>query len=145
VDAKDKLLWEWSKGEATTVAEFGQPAAGDDYALCVFDVSIPIPGFVLAARAPAGTDWRPGSNGFSYRSRALTPDGLRSVTLKAGTTGTAKAIVKGQGDLLPLPGSAAPLPLPMLVQLQGDQGGCWEAHFESATANDGITFKAAGE
>lgn len=65
--------------------------------------------------------------------------------IKAGAAGKATAIVKGKGDLLPLSGSATPLPLPLLVQLRGDHGGCWEARFESATLNDGAKFKASGE
>jgi len=144
-DTKDRLQWKWAKGAATTLAELGHPDTGDDYSLCVYDASSATPAFVFGAAAPGGADWRARPTGFGYRSLTLAPDGLQTVTLKAGTAGKATVIVKGKGDLLPVPGPASPLPLPLLVQLQGGAGSCWEARFESATLNDGAKFKAVGD
>jgi len=144
-DTKDGLDWKWTKGAATTPGEFGHPDTGDGYELCVFDVSSATAAFVFGARAPAGAAWRPKATGFGYTSLTLAPDGLQAVTLKAGAAGKATVKVRGKGALLPLPGSASPLPLPLLVRLQGDHGGCWEARFESATVNDGARFKALGD
>jgi hypothetical protein len=79
------------------------------------------------------------------RDRSLAPDGLRSITLKPGDAGKAKISVNGKGDQLPFGDSGSPLPLPLLVQLQNAQSGCWEARFESATTNDGSVFKASGD
>jgi cysteine-rich repeat protein len=143
-DTKDRLSWKWNKGAATTIDELGDPAAGSNgYTLCVFDVSpAGSPGPLLLAQAPAGGGWTPNPKGFHYRSLNGAPNGLRSVTLAAGTDGKAKVRVNGEGDLLPLPASAAPLPLPLLVQLHSDAGGCWEATFSTATSNDGTTFRA---
>lgn len=144
-DTKDKLTWKWKKGEATTLADLGHPVASDDYALCVFDVSTATPGLLMSASAPAGTDWTPKATGFRYRSRTLIPYGLKTVALAANVAGKAKMTVAGKGDLLPLPVSATPLRLPLLVQLQNDIGGCWEARFGTARSNDGVRFKATSD
>jgi hypothetical protein len=143
-DARDKLKWTWKKGFAT-LAELGRPDVDDDYELCVFDTSSPTGALLLAARVPAGADWRPTSKGFKYKSASLAPDGVQSVALTSGDFGKAKMSVKGKGDLLPLPVSVEPLPLPLLMQLQGEAGGCWEARFSNPTSNDGKKFKARSD
>lgn len=33
---KDKLVWKWLKGQATSQAEFGDPLTSTDYALCIY-------------------------------------------------------------------------------------------------------------
>jgi hypothetical protein len=38
-DSSDRVSWKWVKGDATTTAEFGDPLATHDYALCVFTPS----------------------------------------------------------------------------------------------------------
>jgi cysteine-rich repeat protein len=142
-DTKDKLAWKWSKGAATSIEELGDPTADNGYTLCVFGVSPAAS--PLSLRAPAGSDWTPRKQGFRYRSRTGMPDGLRSVTLAPGIDGKAKVLVKGAGDLLPLPATATPLSLPVRVQLQSDAGTCWEATFSTAASNDGTKFKAKSD
>jgi cysteine-rich repeat protein len=155
-DSKDKLVWKWVKGEVTTIADFGDPVATDDYTLCVYDVSGPVPSVVLRTAAPTGgvcgtakkpkDCWKANDNGFKYVDKGLTPDGLLKVDLKQGLEpGKAKIVVNGQGDNLPLP--ALPLPLPLRVQLHAGNGNCWEASYSAAGVkkNDGITFKAKAD
>lgn len=50
-------------------------------------------------------------------------------------------MVKGKGDLLSLP--PLPLPVPLRVQLQGENGVCFEAYYDAAgvLANDAATGK----
>ena len=36
-DKSDALVWKWAAGAATTKAEFGDPLASDDFAVCVYD------------------------------------------------------------------------------------------------------------
>src|SRR6185369_12880090 len=35
-NSKDKLIWKWIKGAATTTAEFADPRATAEYALCIY-------------------------------------------------------------------------------------------------------------
>jgi hypothetical protein len=41
--------------------------------------------------------------GFKYNDKLLTPDGLQQVLLKSGDATKTKFVVKGKGDLLPMP------------------------------------------
>lgn len=130
-DEKDQLQWQWSKGEATTVADFGDPVASDLYALCLYDdtglqATLEIPPGGLCRGRPC---WQPKSHGFTYRNKDATAFGITQLTLKAGATGKASLQLKGKGDLLPLP------PLPSLtgtidVQVRNHgNGNCWGATF----------------
>jgi hypothetical protein len=143
-DASDLLNWKWLRGGVTQTSDFGDPVTTDDFALCIFNGS----NLLLQADAPAsgtcGTKpcWKPISiKGFNYKDKDRSPDGLDKVLLKAGLAGKAKALVKGKGGNLPdLP---LPLPLPAVVQLQSENGKCWESTFYAAgqQANDSTQFK----
>ena len=145
-DAADQVQFKWSKGMATGVAEFGAPTTTDDYALCVFN-----PGLVMQLDAPAGgvcgtsQCWKTLSiKGFSYKDGLRTPNGVDKVLLKAGLSAKAKVQLKGKGDNLP----ALPLPLalPATVQLQSENGTCFEGVFAAGNvqANDATQFKGKG-
>jgi hypothetical protein len=116
-EAKDRLQWQWSAGTATTVADLGDPATSTEYDLCLYDPT----GLRAAMRVPAGglchgkPCWRAGANGFNYRNRDGTPDGITSLTLRAGGTGKAQMKAKGAGNALPLPAVAT---LESVLQLQ---------------------------
>ncbi|HJQ84831.1 MAG TPA: hypothetical protein VKA21_12185 [Candidatus Binatia bacterium] len=138
LDTKDELVWKW-KGHGTR-DEFGMPTVDTGHAVCVFDASVgatPYPLLVAAAAAP-GVGWTTMSTGFRYRSTT----GLRSMSLRATLDAKASIAVTGLGDVLDLPTSATPFPLPLLVQLQSDEGECWQATFPAATANDGTKLRA---
>src|SRR5262245_21126296 len=45
----DKLVWKWSKGEATTLADFGDPVHSTTYTLCVYDQSGGVPALKIQA------------------------------------------------------------------------------------------------
>jgi hypothetical protein len=130
-DEKDRLQWQWSKGEATTVGDFGDPVATDLYALCLYDdaglrATLEIPPGGLCRGRPC---WRSKSTGFIYRNKDATAFGVTQITLKAGGAGRASLQLKGTGELLPLPA------LPSLtgtldVQLRNQaNGNCWGATF----------------
>ncbi len=155
-DTRDALTWRWLRGEATSPADFGNPVASDDYALCLYDASHVRPALVARAAAPAGgtcgrhSCWQalgdpPGSKGFRYSNRDRTPDGLRTMVLKTGTAAKASILVKGRGDNLSLP--SLPLDLPLKMQLHGPGGACWEADYDAAGVrrNDATHFKAKAE
>jgi hypothetical protein len=52
------------------------------------------------------------------------------VDLRAGADRKAKIAVAGHGAGLGLP--TLPIAVPLRVQLQAENGGCWEAHYPSA-------------
>ncbi len=130
-NTKDKLIWKWIKGEATSQTEFGDPTATADYALCLY-AGMPA-GLVGQALIPASaTNWLPlASKGYKYRDPNGTPSGVLKAILKGSTQNKSKALVKGKGDNLP----DLPLPLdgPVTVQLvNGDSGLCFGAEYSGA-------------
>jgi hypothetical protein len=155
VDAKDKIKWSWGRGSATTQAELGSPTTTDDYTVCVFDGPPFDRRLFLDSTAPAdgscangGSCWTargtpPGSKGFIYKdSKILTPDGLKRVKLQPGIATKAKAQVAGLGTNLEIP-SPMNIALPVVVQLQGENGTCFESTFTTAKQNVEDSFKAA--
>jgi hypothetical protein len=145
-DTGDQVSFKWSRGAATSVSDFGSPTTTDDYALCVFN-----PGLVMQLDAPAGgvcgtsQCWKTLSiKGFAYKDSLRTPDGVDKVVLKAGLAGKAKVQLKGKGSNLP----ALPLPLtlPATVQLQSENGQCWEGDFVTGNqqSNTSTLFKGKG-
>ena len=153
--ARDKLAWKWSKGEATTNADFGNPQSGDtEYTLCVYGQVAGTAQLVLQARVPAGGTcgglpcWSASTKGLTYSDPSAAADGIKKITLKSGTVGKAKIIVKGGGDALDTP----PLPLAqdpqVVVQLKNtfQDGRCWESRFSSPPKkNDASQFKDRGD
>jgi hypothetical protein len=151
-DSADQLTWRWTKGQATTKSEFGNPTATTDYALCVYDTNAGVPHLVLSANVPAGgtcggrSCWKETKAGFRYANASETPDGLRALVLKQGLLdGSARIAVKGRGANLPL--SALPLAQDprITVQLRNSLGACWSADFSSAIVNDATRFKARAD
>ena len=157
-DARDKLTWKWS-GAATTAAELGVPATTDDYTLCIFDQTATTPRLLLSSTAPAASTcpfgptgapcWKalgdpPGAKGFTYRNAGLfSPDGLSRLKITPGLAGRAKASVKGQGANLQMPSPLDVTP-PVRVQLQAENGQCWEASYPSALLDREDVFRAKG-
>jgi len=157
-DNKDQLLWKWNKGEATTLADYDDPTAGDSYVVCVYDGSggtQPL----LALAVPAGGScagkdcWEAKSTSFKYKDKPGTPDGIQKAQLKEGIAGKAKIQFKGKsaglffaagGNLLPPAG----LTLPVRVQVTNTEAGtpiCWEAVYGTALNNDAEQFKAKSD
>ena len=135
-DDKDQLVWKWTKGAATTLAELGGPFTSDDYVLCPYDAA----GWRATLRVPAGGTcqgkpcWRPKSKGFAYRGHGGAPDGITALTLKPGADGKAQIQAKGKGDLLPMP-SLPSLAAPLTVQLRNaTSGACWSATYMNGRA-----------
>jgi cysteine-rich repeat protein len=151
-DRRDRVLWKWRKGEATSLADFGMPETRDGYAFCVYELGTPTPTTALSlveyyGDPPCGTDpcWRRSSRGLEFRDRFGLIDGLVGMSLRAGAAGKASIAVEGKDFFLPLPDVPTPLSPPLLVQLQGDQGECWEATFSAPARNDGEQLKARSD
>ncbi len=130
-DDKDQLRWSWSKGAATTLADFGDPLTSDTYFLCVYDdtglrATFEIPPGGLCDGKPC---WQQRSSGFRYRSKAGSPHGITQLTLKTGVDGKAQIQARGRGALLPLP-SLPSLTGSLDVQIRnGTSALCWGAMF----------------
>jgi 6-phosphogluconolactonase (cycloisomerase 2 family) len=151
---RDRLRWSWDKGEETLGAALGDPVDGvTNYQLCLYDEPDGAPAFVVSLVVPFGRTcgedpcWdRTGDaldpRKMKYRNRAVTPDGVSKLKIKAGAAGRAKARVDGEGPELKLDeGALATLPLfpPVAAQLFTSDGECWNAVFniDDIVANDG--------
>ena len=149
-DSKDRLVWKWGKGSETSFAALGDPVNGSTvYTLCLYDRDGSGHRLVLRASIPAGATcdgdpcWEAhGNDGYSYKNKSLTPDGLLRVKLRAGTAGKASVRVVGKGANLGMP--ALPLAQDQVVtlQLKNTDGGCWSASYGApAPRNQSDQFK----
>jgi hypothetical protein len=142
-DNKDKLIWKWLHGAATTQPEFADPTATANYALCIYAGGSQT---LVASIAigPSPTKWSPlSTRGYKYFDVASTADGTQKVVLKGSDTNKSKVLLKGRGFLLPDPLDGGALAFPVSVQLVNDQTGiCWGTQFTSATRNTSEQFKA---
>ncbi len=155
-DAKDRLTWTWNKGAATAVGDFADPVNGSAaYRVCLYDASLSPQPLQEARVFPGGTCgkapcWKLlgkvlSPEGFKYKNKLGTPDGLTDLKLQAGVTGKAKVRVKGKGMNLVLP--ILGLTPPVTVQLLVDDGiatECWQTTFTTAAKNTSALFKAKG-
>lgn len=126
----------WPNGEATAIADFGDPLATDTYDFCIYEDGISPPSLRFAASAPPGgichdlACWRLASTAYRYSDAERTPDGLKRIVLKAGSEGRAKITVRARGERLTPDGFPLPPPgTPLKVQLQASSGACFEAVF----------------
>jgi hypothetical protein len=132
-DKNDSLTWRWSRGPVVTKAEFGDPLGSTSYQLCVYDGAAEL---ALSAAMPAGgicnaktkrPCWRSPRRGFSYRNPDRVAGAIQSLDLREGPiTGTARIALRGRGPLLGMRNPQT-LTLPLTVQLQASNGGCWES------------------
>ena len=141
------------QGEATTLADVGDPVTGvAHYSLCVYDGSgaaQPIASTAAVAQTQCGDApcWkRAGTKGVRYNDKTGRLSGATKVQLTAGTAGKAKASVRAKGRLLG--GATLPATMPVVVQLivnEQDRQGCWEATFSSFQASDSEELRATSD
>lgn len=151
-DARDQLKWKWSGGDATDIAEFGDPVLGTtELHLCVYDSSANMQPLAEVIVAPGGTCgalpcWAAtGSTGFRYKDKSGALDGAQGIKLKAAAPDRATIQVKAAGASLPTP----TLPATGTVTVQfiatggtGSGSSCWQSVFPAPTANDEGVLKA---
>jgi cysteine-rich repeat protein len=149
-DKGDQVVWKWTKGADTSLAELGDPINTDDYFFCVYGAG---PTLLFSARVPVGGTchgvacWKPaGTTGFAYKDKDRTPDGAEKLSLKSGTGGAAKAQFKGKAELLVMPALGS-FPQPIRAQLRRSGGAtCWETVFSNAPlTNTTAQFKAKSD
>jgi hypothetical protein len=128
-DAGDAVTWRW-RGDAGT--DFGLPPGDTSLALCLYSgaASPRMIGGALAAGLCTGKScWSYTANGFKYRDPQLFAAGTKTLVLANG--GGARVVLRGKSGLVGVPPLGA-LALPLTVQLQGTNNGCWEARYSSA-------------
>jgi hypothetical protein len=141
--AKDTLAWTWAKGDETSAADFGEPAAGTRYSLCLYrgDPSALVGELAL----PPGAAWTShGAKGLQYEDGMGAPHGVRVAKLQAGIAGKARIVLKAKGPNLPaglLPFGASPV----VAQLvRADTMACWSSAFDAdeVRKDDGLKLTA---
>ncbi len=123
----DRLTWKWSRGQPTTLAEFGSPDTTTGYELCAWGPS----GLVLSIDMTAGANcdgvpcWtRQGTQRLRYRDRTAATGGVQSLKLGAGTKSTISLSARGAA----VPDLPLPAPVPLTFQLMRDDSAiCFES------------------
>jgi len=134
-ESQDKFAWKWSKGAATTTADFGNPTGTKGLDVCVYDARDGAPALQRVVRIPGGglcagkPCWKASRKGFVFKSRAGTADGVQQVSLTAGAAGRSSVQVKAGGAALP--DFSLPATAPVTVQLRSGSGVCWGATFST--------------
>ena len=148
-DSKDKLVWRWIQGEATTPEEFLDPTTTVSTALCLYaGTAQSLIG--EATLPPSATLWHVGNSlgadGMKiwYKDPAAATAGVKYELLRSGGAGAARIVVKTRGGDTPridTPFLADQLPL--VVQLHQDDGPpCWGSTFTEGKVNHASKFKA---
>ncbi len=149
--SRDSARWTWTKGEATTTAEFGNTLTTASYVLCIYDSSgAPQPLVNLAAFKGGTCEGRPcwkaaSTHGYNYKNRLLTPNGWSTITLREGLTdGKPRISFKGKGLFLGLP--STPLTFPVTVQVKNTQTStCLGAVYSTPLVNAATQVKAISD
>jgi CSLREA domain-containing protein len=158
LQGSDFVKWRW-RGAEPGSDDFGDPAATDDYNLCIFQTTGPGSTLLMRATAiPAGGTcggkpcWTPlgtspGERGFRYQIRSSF-SGFASLLLRPGADGRARITCRAEGKpvngygTLDFPLDAHP---PVIVQLQREDGTCWEAQYTTPLVSTAFGFKARSD
>lgn len=140
--SKRQLLWKWSLGTAD-IDDFGDPYAGANYRLCVYDDGVKKVDAAIEAAGPCDTIscWKETTTSRKYKHQTGNADGIRKVKFKAGVS-SAKMLVKGKGMNLdnPLPFTAATSVTVQFVANPGGANACFESVFLPANKNETDQF-----
>ena len=141
---KDALVWKWTRGPATSLADLGDPTDSDGYDLCVYDDRNGTASLALDAHVEPGAGWTAMPRGYRYRDGAPGDGGRESLVLRAGGRGNAAITFKARGPNVP----SMALPFrqddAVTVQLLG-RNACWEARYTSHSTNGSGTFRARSD
>ncbi len=135
---RDRLSWKWNRGDATAVADFGDPSLDTNYRVCVY-AGLFGGGPDLEAFLPAGAVCNGGRScwslkegrGWRYKDGDASRGGIAKIQLGAGEDGKAKVRVqakKGQFNLDDFP-AASPITI-QLVRGNDTIEQCWQNTFD---------------
>ncbi len=137
----DKLVWSWSD-DVTTSSELGEPAISTQYSVCIYENggSTAVAGATIAP----GAKWSADGTDLSFYDDNSEEYGVRSVSLRAGTSAGVKGKLQGEGSQLSF--GMLPVMGDLRVQLRrSDDALCWEAAFPAETlrknSRAGVTAK----
>jgi CSLREA domain-containing protein len=154
----DLVKWRWARGQETASDDFGDPAATDDYQLCIFETTGSASQLMQGTAFPAGGTcgdgpcWTPlgtppGERGFRYENRDPLLGFAGSLLLRPGAEGRAQITARtrtggpsGTGLFFRL--DADP---PVKVQLQREDGTCWEAVYTTPLVSTDTRFRARSD
>lgn len=134
-DPDDIYTWKWVHGSGTDVADFGAPLTTTEYALCIYDGSERAQP-VVGNSVPPGGGWKSVKSGYVLDAG---PRPLRRLVLKAGANGKARIQAHGDSNTV---ATILPFVAPVVVQLQTNDGGCWETTLPTPKRNDASLFKS---
>jgi hypothetical protein len=131
-----KSKWKWTKGEATTKADFGDPTSDTEYQVCLYYSGFGENKQVSCSTVPPGVGWKESKKGYKFKSNSNT-DGVSRIKLKAGEAGKTKIRVKKTGERVLLPLTAT-----VVLQISNGEGLCWESLFSVFQKNNLRKFDA---
>jgi len=147
---KDKLKWKWSKGDATSASDIGNPETSSNYVLCLYDGTGGGQRVELEKDAAAASTckdkpcWSPTNKGEKYKDGRGEQGAIKAIKINTGAAGTTSVKVTAKGVALGLPRlplSAAPGVTVQLINLEN--GVCWQADFnDPPIQNTADGFKA---
>jgi hypothetical protein len=149
-DSKDKLKWAWIKGEALTVADFGDLEEETTYSLCVYDYQGGAAVYSTQLDVGPGVPFaKAGKKGWKYKDKLGVADGLSKIKMASGAAGKSKIIMLAKGVNVPLAASFSAEAMfaadtQLGVGLINSDGQCWRTVFTAADVkkNTASTFKA---
>ena len=135
--ARDSLHWTWRAGDALASSDFGEPRAGTDYALCIYDGDLtlqtesqaPADGtdsLVVSVDVPSSQRWSQFFGTHFYFNLGGRPDGIRFGALRPGDHGAVS--FTGKGERLGLGALAGVDADRVISQVQNSDGECWGAN-----------------
>jgi len=151
LDARDQLVWRWTRGDAVALAELGDPVSGaTSYALCVYQTTagtpslarppIVVPGGGTCRGKPC---WKTlGTSGVKRSDRDRRPDGVESLLLRAGPAGKSTVVLVARGAGLEPPALPLAQDRAVTIQLRSSDGACFGTEYAAPPrASDGAQFR----
>jgi len=145
--AGNQVKWVWTKGEATSFTDFGNPAATTSYELCIYDEAGDVPVLAGQLSLPPSESWvSKKDKGWLYKDKTASDDGVLSALLLEGDEDRSRVIVKSKGVNIPMPVPVAgdryfDQDTTVTVQWENDQGACWVGRYDTAKKNTPKIFK----
>ncbi len=149
---KDKLTWKWSKGDATSPMDIGNPETSSNYVLCLYDGTGGGQRVELEKDAPAASTckkdkpcWSPTSKGEKYKDGRGENGAIKTIKINTGAAGITSVKVTAKGVALGLPRLPLSSTPGVTVQLTNlENGVCWQSDFTAApiqNTTDGFKAK----
>ncbi len=141
-DASDAVRWRWRGGPSWV----GNPQLDTGLALCLYPsgaAPLLIGGALPGGLCSGKPCWEGAPGGFRYLDTQTYAAGTKSMRLTSKGAHT-KALLRGGGDLVPMPALAA-ITVPFVLQLQGTTDVCWEARFSEARRQTGTQLTATSD